>query len=307
MGLLKSIWGALPLFIRAIILGVLIVEVGSTLSVVPLIGNLKFHPDIPWALPATLVVLLLYGGWLFGAGPPASTAEARRLNARAGPVSGRMWAAALPAIVFGVIMLLLLRLAAPYVLPVAAPSVKIPLDAYPLISVAGGLAAIAISAAVVEEIGFRGYMQRTLESRYGLIPALLVTGVMFWAAHLPDVTITHLPGQLLASDARARGGRSRAATSLPLPLAGVCLGGAVGPPGLGGARGDAGGPGRSGLEGHVARSPGGRQPFRLARLGVSRGGDPDRLRVRTSGARQPPRSRKRLSNLPVFARGGCGL
>jgi membrane protease YdiL (CAAX protease family) len=199
MGALKSVWGALPLFIRAIVVGMLIVYVGSTLAVVPLVGNLKFHPEIPWALPATVLLLLLYRGWLAGWGPPGSTREARRLNARAGPVSAAMWSAAFPVIVFGVIALLLLRLAAPFAAPVAPPSVKINLEAYPLPSVMGGLAAIAISSAVVEELGFRGYMQRALEARYGLVPALLVTGVMFWVAHLPDVTITHLPGQMLAS------------------------------------------------------------------------------------------------------------
>lgn len=199
MGALKSFWNALPLVLRAIIVGLLIVELGSTLSVIPLVGNLKFHPEIPWALPATLAILAIYRAWLAGWGPPASTREARRINARAGSVSGAMWSAAFPAIVFGVIMLVLVRLAFPYVAPVAPPAVKINLDAYPLASVAGGLAAIAIGAAVVEELGFRGYMQRTLESRYGLVPALLVTGVMFWVAHLPDVTVTHLPGQMLAS------------------------------------------------------------------------------------------------------------
>lgn len=199
MGILTAIWRALPLILRAIIIGFLIVEVGSTLSVVPLVGNLKLHPEIPWALPVTLVILALYGGWLSGWGPPASTREARRLNARAGRLSGRMWSAAAPAIILGVAMLILMRLAAPYIAPVAAPAVKIRLDAYPLLSVVGGLVAIAVSAAVVEELGFRGYMQRTIESRYGLVPALLVTGVMFWVAHLPDVTVTHLPGQMLAS------------------------------------------------------------------------------------------------------------
>ena len=199
MSWLKAIWGALPLLLRAVIVGMLIVEVGSTLSVIPLIGNLKFHPEVPWALPATLVILAFYRAWLAGWGAPSSTREARRLNARTGPVSGAMWGAAVPVIASGVIMLLLLRLAGPYVVPLAAPSVKINLAAYPLVSVAGGLAAIALGAAVVEELGFRGYMQRPLESRYGVVPALLLTGVMFWVAHLPDVTVTHLPGQMLAS------------------------------------------------------------------------------------------------------------
>ncbi len=196
---LRTAWKALPVWVRAILLGFVIVEVGSTLTVIPLIGNLKFHPEIPWALPATLALLAVIVAWLSGWGPPASSKESRRRLSRKGRVPGEVWRAALPSIVLGTTMLILVRLASPYVVPVAAPAVKINLSAYPLVSVVGGLTAIALSAAVVEEFGFRGFMQKALEERYGLAPAIVVSGVMFWVAHLPDVTITHLPGQLLAS------------------------------------------------------------------------------------------------------------
>src|SRR5260221_2587267 len=42
-------------------------------------------------------------------------------------------------------------------------------------------------------------MQKTMEDRHGVVPAILISGIMFWIAHLPDVTITHLPGHLAAS------------------------------------------------------------------------------------------------------------
>jgi len=63
----------------------------------------------------------------------------------------------------------------------------------------GALLAIAVSAAVVEETAFRGYMQKPMEDRYGVVPPILVTGVMFWFVHLDKVTVTHLPGHLAAS------------------------------------------------------------------------------------------------------------
>jgi membrane protease YdiL (CAAX protease family) len=189
----------LPVVVRAIVAGWIVLEAGSLLSVLPLFGNIRFHPEIPWALPVTCVVLAGIWAWCSGRGPPASSSEARRHSSRAGRVPARAWAASLPAIAFGTLMLVTLRLVAPYLMPVAAPSISLQLSSYPVPTVVGALVALAASAAVVEEIAFRGYMQEPIEARYGILPAILIVGVMFWAAHLDKVTITHLPGHLAAS------------------------------------------------------------------------------------------------------------
>jgi membrane protease YdiL (CAAX protease family) len=110
-----------------------------------------------------------------------------------------IWVAAVPAIVFGTIMLLALRLVGPSLLPIAAPSISIRLSSYPMATVIGALIALAIGSAVVEETAFRGYMQKPLEERYGILVAILIVGVMFWVAHLDKVTVTHLPGHIAAS------------------------------------------------------------------------------------------------------------
>ena len=42
-------------------------------------------------------------------------------------------------------------------------------------------------------------MQKTLEDAYGIVPAVVVVGFMFWVAHLDHgITITHLPFQMFA-------------------------------------------------------------------------------------------------------------
>lgn len=110
-----------------------------------------------------------------------------------------MWLRALPALVFGPLFLVTLRLIAPYLMRVAPPSMPLRLSSLPPLAVAGALISVALGSAVVEEIAFRGYMQKPLEERHGVAPALLVTGVMFWLAHLDKVTVTHLPGHVLAS------------------------------------------------------------------------------------------------------------
>jgi membrane protease YdiL (CAAX protease family) len=193
-------WDRLPVIVRAIVLGWILLTIGSTVTFLPLLGNLKFHPEIPWAFPMTLVILALYGAYFSGWGPPAATREARRKLARASWPATRIWVAAIPAIVFGVIALVSMRLLLPSLMPVRAPSVSIPLSSYPLATVIGALLSIAVIAAVTEEMAFRGYMQKPLEEAYGILPAVLIVGFMFWVAHLDHgITITHLPFQMSAS------------------------------------------------------------------------------------------------------------
>jgi len=46
---LKAAWNWLPVIVRAIVLGFILLEIGSTVTFLPLLGNLKFRPEIPWA------------------------------------------------------------------------------------------------------------------------------------------------------------------------------------------------------------------------------------------------------------------
>jgi membrane protease YdiL (CAAX protease family) len=198
-GWIVAAWRFLPVFVRAIIVGLIVNEIGSDGSAAALFGNLKLHPEIPWALPAVLVLCVLFWAYFSGWGFPAATRASRAICARKGPVPIGIWLAALPAMTFGITTLITLRLVGPYVLPVAAPHLKLDLSPYPALTVYGILLSIAVSAAVTEEFAYRGYMQQPMEVRYGIAPAILISGVMFWVAHLPDVTVTHLPGHLAAS------------------------------------------------------------------------------------------------------------
>ena len=69
----KAVWNWLPVIVRAIVLGFVLLEIGSIVTFLPLLGNLKFHPEIPWAFPMTLIVLGLYAAYFSGWGPPAAT------------------------------------------------------------------------------------------------------------------------------------------------------------------------------------------------------------------------------------------
>jgi membrane protease YdiL (CAAX protease family) len=197
---LKPAWSWLPVIVRATIAGFVVLAIGTIFTSLPLLGNLKFHPEIPWAFPMTVAILVLYGAYFSGWGPPAATREARQKLARASWPSLRIWRAAIPAMVFGIVALIALRLLLPGLMPVRAPSIPISFSSLPLPTIVGVLLSISAIAAVTEEIAFRGYMQEPMENAYGIVPAVMIVGVMFWVAHLDHgITITHLPFQLSAS------------------------------------------------------------------------------------------------------------
>src|SRR5437868_477883 len=98
---LQAAWNWLPVVVRAVILGFVLLTIGSTVTFLPLLGNLKFHPEIPWAFPITLVILALYWAYFSGWGPPAATCNARRKLARASWPSARIWSASIPAMIVG--------------------------------------------------------------------------------------------------------------------------------------------------------------------------------------------------------------
>jgi membrane protease YdiL (CAAX protease family) len=197
---LKAAWNWLPTIVRAIVLGFVLLEIGSTVTFLPLLGNLKFHPEIPWAFPMTIFVLGLYAAYFSGWGPPAATRGARRQYSRSSTPPAKIWYAAIPAMGFGIIALIALRLLSPSVMPVRTPSIPISFSSVPLATVIGALLSIVVIAGVTEEMAFRGYMQRPLEEAYGIVPAVLIVGTMFWVAHLDHgITVTHLPFQMSAS------------------------------------------------------------------------------------------------------------
>jgi len=195
------LWKRLPLILRAPIIGFLVFIIGSVLALLPLIGNTKFLPDIPWSLPFT--VLLLWGYWYYfsGKGRPSSTAQRRMFLARRNEVSFALQRFAVLAGFVGFISIIILRLLLPSLLPMNPPQIDLDLSPYPLLTVWGMLLSVSMIAGMTEEVGFRGYMQKPLEEKYGLTVAILIVGTIFWLSHLSHATlnITHLPFHLWVS------------------------------------------------------------------------------------------------------------
>jgi len=175
--------GTAAIIIRAVFAGILIVLVGTIPRNIAYAANLRYGTALPWAVPLTAGYLWFFWMYLRGDGPPDSTAFERRTSLRANNISGRLWAWALLAGGLGIVALVLaLNLANRLV---TLPQQGVPdLTQVPRATMLALLIFAAPVAGVIEEAAFRGYMQRPIERRSGLVVAILITGTMFALAHL---------------------------------------------------------------------------------------------------------------------------
>ena len=195
MPYVAQLWGRLPVIVRAVLAGLVVAALG-TLPWAFVVGtNLKRWSRIPWAVPIMAGYLALYWAYFVrGAGWPRSTSGTRRTTARAKSVDGDAWGIALLAGMLGLVSILLLQ-------GVMSRLVRLPAQRdidpsqYPLATVFLWLVMSAIVAGVVEETGFRGYLQRPIEQRHGPVVAILITGVVFGLIHFThaEVGLTLLP------------------------------------------------------------------------------------------------------------------
>lgn len=192
---IRTIWLRLPIALRAIITGIAVGAAGTLPWAFLVSINLKRASAFPWAVPIMAAYLWLFWRYFVrGWGWPRSTAEARRVNARANTLSGDVWGAALLAGILGLVAVLLLQ-------GVLSRMVSLPQQRdidpsqYPLLTVLLWFVMSAIVSGVVEETAFRGYLQRPIERRHGLAIAILVSGTVFGFMHFthPEVGLALLP------------------------------------------------------------------------------------------------------------------
>ncbi|HEY0555710.1 MAG TPA: CPBP family intramembrane glutamic endopeptidase [Thermoanaerobaculia bacterium] len=192
-----QLWRRIPVILRAAVIAEIITDLGALPPAVLMMANLRFLPSVPWLLPATALWLWLFWSWLNGAWWPQATAKSRRRDLRARPVSARVWRWSLLAGGLGVVSCMAFSLLLARFAGVSRDAYKLPVDfaSLPPWTVLSILLAISVSAGVVEEAAFRGFLISPIARRHGWPVAILVSGVMFFVAHLNHsyVTFAHLP------------------------------------------------------------------------------------------------------------------
>ena len=176
--MIARLWRRVPAIIRGIILGELVVTIGGLPPELALIANLHFWPNVPWMLGPAALWLWLFWRFLDGG-------SGRRELLRARPLDGPTWHAALlfgalalaASLCIGMLTITLVRT------PMSAFRIGIDFAAYRWWTIASSIVVISVTAGVVEEAGFRGYMLTPIQLRHGWLIATLITGFMFFLDH----------------------------------------------------------------------------------------------------------------------------
>lgn len=185
-------WGSILAAVRAVLLGFLILIVGGSLSGALMVTNLKLAPTFPLFFPATVLWLWLFWLYVRGYGWPRSTSDRRRDLLRARMLSLRSWGWALVAgglalaAVMG-IAFMTYRFAA---LPDAAYQAPFEVASFPPWTLVAIFAAVALTAAVVEEAAFRGYMLSGIQRWLGWSVGISLVTILFYFAHLSHAYAT---------------------------------------------------------------------------------------------------------------------
>jgi membrane protease YdiL (CAAX protease family) len=185
-------WIRLPVALQAIVAGFLVAAVAANVWLL-LLSNLG-------VLPATILEVLflaLFLWWARGGGPPRAAQAARARACRSVDLTSTQWLWGLIAALFFAVtihasIVLLFRF-----VPYPAAEFRRGYDlsfipSRPLQWIAVVIS--AASAAICEETGFRGFMQRPIEERHGLKVAVLISSCIFTALHLTKAWA--LPGMV---------------------------------------------------------------------------------------------------------------
>jgi membrane protease YdiL (CAAX protease family) len=175
-------WTKVPIVFRAIISGVLIALIAANIWPLFLIKL-----GAPWAALCETLFLGAYIWWASGGGPPQRTKAARTNVFRRKRLSGREW-------LFGILAAVFFAVTVHSAIVLLFRFVPFPLESFrrgynfsfiPTLPLRW-LAVVfsAASAGICEETGFRGYMQRPIEQRYGNIVAILTSSFFFTVIHL---------------------------------------------------------------------------------------------------------------------------
>jgi len=186
----SAMWQRVPVAVRAVLIGLLVVTFGALGWSLLFIATARLTASVAWATGPSFAILgglYLWAYWRYlgGAGWPRSTAEARRRNLRGNRLSGAVWAWALSAGALAILSYVAFLLVWERVIRLQPWAMFSNLH-FSLVTALCFLLATAAEAGVVEEAAFRGYMQSPLEKRYGPVIAIVIVSAIFGAMHIAN-------------------------------------------------------------------------------------------------------------------------
>jgi membrane protease YdiL (CAAX protease family) len=184
--------GSLRAALSAVLLGFAVLILGGSVAGALMVANLAWAPAMPLFLPVTALWLGLCWRYLRGEGWPRTTAAWRRESLAGRRLSPSVWRWALLAGGLAVtatmgLAFVTYRFAA---LPEAAYRSPFDVASFPPWTLVAIFAALASTAAVIEEAAFRGYMLSGLHRRFGWAWGVALVTLLFYFAHLPHAYAT---------------------------------------------------------------------------------------------------------------------
>ena len=190
---MRGLWQRLPVVVRAVVVGCFVSGVGHEPAGVLFLANLQWWRTVPWSAPFVILWLWLFWQYFGGRWWPASTSQARADGLAAPPLSPRMWRWALVAGGLGMISIALLSIV---LSPITPKTFKVFYSIFvrtPFPTVVVEVITMSAVAGIVEEAGFRGYMQGMIERRHGAVVAIAVTTFFFVIVHFGDIQVLNPP------------------------------------------------------------------------------------------------------------------
>jgi membrane protease YdiL (CAAX protease family) len=175
-------WQRLPIFIRAILVGFIVFEIGVVAWVL-IVGPLV---PAPWSILVMGFLLWVYWMYFSGNWGPQSSRKIREINFRAVRLSGDLWKWSLLAALFFVVIIQSGLVVTFRIMefPADAFTEEYGFDAMPLWLAWLFIIMSSLVAGICEEVGLRGYMQVPLEQRYGPARAIMIVSLVFLVIHL---------------------------------------------------------------------------------------------------------------------------
>jgi len=192
---MANIWNSIPTWLRAIITGIALLIPIVTLIQLVIYRNVTSLSEIPWSAVITFVLLGLY--WQFATGNEYPFGKSSYREKYSG-VSNSTGISLLSNWKLGVSLLMFVFAVNSIGFAFFSPEDTIQFETIKFIGSAPQptvlflYLALAITAGLVEEIVFRGYIQNMISEKYGIKIAFVFVGILFTLIHFLPIEL-YLP------------------------------------------------------------------------------------------------------------------
>jgi len=180
-------WKKVPLVIRSILIGFAVNSIGVGIWVL-----LATKVPAPWSIIAMSAILILFWMYFSGTWKPLNTQTFRRFCMRQINLKRTVWVWGMIASFFlflfvssGMVFTFRMVEFQPEIFKTARY-----LNDFPAWTAWSIILMASLVAGMCEEVGFRGYMQKPLEEKYGPIAGISITSLVFVVVHLHQAWAT---------------------------------------------------------------------------------------------------------------------